>query len=86
MKTQTAVEWLMEQLSYENGFGARLPSNNEMADLIEYFAKAKAMEKEQITEAYADGKSNGLDMGRPLSRVKEIPAIQYYNETFGGDK
>lgn len=72
MKKQTAVEWLMEQLSYDNGLGVRMPSHNEMANLNEYFEQAKAMEKEQIEYAWScfDGES----------------FEEYYNETFGGDK
>ena len=41
-----------------------------------------AMEKEQIIDAYYEGKGNGMDISHPLSSAKEISAEQYYNETF----
>lgn len=67
MKNQTAVEWLIEQLfkksdiQYINGFDG----------LIE---QAKAMEKEQITDAYIMG---SYDMA-----AKEFKPEQYYNEIY----
>jgi len=57
MKNQTAVEWLLEQITYDNGFGQRLASFKETVDLNEYFQQAKAMEKEQIIEAYDEGEA-----------------------------
>jgi hypothetical protein len=58
---QTAVEWLVEELTlYETPKWAQ-----------EVIEQAKAMEKEQIIEAYCNGDDN-------------ISAQQYYNETFGG--
>jgi hypothetical protein len=44
---QTAVEWLIEQITYDNGFGQRRNSFTEDFDLSAYFEKAKEMEKEQ---------------------------------------
>jgi hypothetical protein len=77
MKTKlTAVEWLVEQqfkksdIQYINGFDG----------LIE---QAIAMEKEQMGDAYYDGKNNGMDICNPLSRAKEISFEQYYNENYG---
>ena len=61
---QTAVEWLIEQ--YENDFPLTF-------DAME---QAKAMEKEQIVEAYRTGVEEDV-YERPL-RTGE----QYYNETF----
>jgi len=55
---QTAVEWLLEQVP-------RI-ENIASFNIIE---QAKAMEKEQIIEAYCNGDDN-------------ISAKQYYNETF----
>ena len=43
----TAVEWLMEKISYDNGYGLIRNSFDEMEDLSELFEQAKAMEKEQ---------------------------------------
>jgi hypothetical protein len=73
MEKQTAVEWLIEQLlkksdiEYINGF------NN----LVE---QAKAMEKEQIREAYISGADHIMDVQyNPSSYFNDE---QYYNETF----
>lgn len=68
MKKQTAVEWLIDEL---NGYD----------EDCEIFRIAKAMEKEQIFNAYIDGEDDDTNR-RVLSRAAE----QYYNETYGGDK
>ena len=65
---QTAVEWLVEQLT------VIYPRIEEMKLLTD---KAKHMEKEQIVEAFYEGmKTNTFDpnMGR---------GVMYYNETYG---
>jgi len=63
MEKQTAVEWLIKEFNLE-----------EFKATIEF---AKAKEKEQIIDAYAQGfiESESMDKG----------AEQYYNETYGGD-
>jgi len=58
---QTAVEWLIEQ--YESNFPLTIDAMNQ----------AKTMEKEQIKDAYYNGKYNN---------VSRDTAEQYYNETF----
>ena len=55
---QTAVEWLYEELILE---GINVPKV--------FYDKAKAMEKEQIEEAFAMGND-------------DISSEQYYNETY----
>ena len=37
-----------------------------------------------LTDAYCDGKANGIDISHPLSLTKEISADEWYNETYGG--
>ena len=59
----TAVEWLEAELK-------KLP----MVSIIEVFQKAKAMEREQIVDAYEDGYS---DSDNKLSFNK-----QYYKENY----
>jgi hypothetical protein len=61
---QTAVEWLFEQIKSDQYQKAL--SLSEWMKVIE---QAKAIEKEQIIEAYCNGDDN-------------ISAQQYYNETF----
>ena len=66
MSQQTALDWFIENLPtrFKNAI------LNECSQEIE---QAKAMEKEQIIEAYQEGEyiSN-----------KKTPAEQYYNETY----
>lgn len=60
---QTAVEWLVEHLNLDK----TSPNYNELI-----INKAKEMEKEQIMQAFANGKING----------DKNWAHRYYNETF----
>ena len=64
---KTAVEWLVEKLKSQ---GLLI---GEIENLVAV-KEAKAMEKEQIIDAYAQGfiESENMDKG----------AEQYYNETF----
>ena len=57
MSKQTAVEWLIEQIVNHNGVNSKT------------FEKAKAMEREQIIEAYNNGDLRSADL--------------YYKETYG---
>ena len=68
MKKQTAVEWFQDQIiKIVNG-------TCELSE-IQIFEQAKAMEKEQITQAVYDSMGTNFDpnMGR---------AEQYYNEMY----
>jgi hypothetical protein len=65
MSKQTAVEWLTEMITDM----IHEAHHSEFADLFE---SAKAMEKEQIIDAYNNGDLRSADL--------------YYNETYGGDK
>jgi hypothetical protein len=70
---QTAVEWLEFEI---NRRGPK--EDNPPQWLKELYEQAKAMEKEQITEAYTDGwlnRHNG-------SCTK---GDDYYKETYGGE-
>jgi hypothetical protein len=66
MKKETAIEWLIGEL---NGYD----------EDCEIFRIAKAMEKEQILNAWYDCKLSIVDK-------KPMDAEDYYNETYGGDK
>jgi hypothetical protein len=67
MNKQTAVEWLEQEFIALQNYGV-----NELG----LFAKAKAMEKEQIMKAVYDSMGTNFDpnMGR---------AELYYNENYG---
>ena len=51
----TAIEWLMEEITYDYSGGARHNSFIDTVDLSEYFDKAKEMEKQQIIDAFELG-------------------------------
>jgi hypothetical protein len=76
-KQQTAVEWLW-----------RWQMDNEFASFkegVDAYKRAKAMEKEQILNAYGDGQANGIECQTKLSNGYDcnvITSIQYYNETY----
>jgi len=71
MSKQTAVEWLEYELK-------KIPFIN----VIEVFNQAKAMEKEQIIDAYTECWM--MDGGNGNHKLKE--ANEYFNETYEGDK
>ena len=62
MKKQTAVEWLIEQMNWDFCY-------DSTQKIIE---QAKAMEKEQIEQAYWDGYQN----------IPSMKPEQYYKETY----
>ena len=68
---QTAVEWLEIELK-KKGF--------DFPYVTLKIAQAKEMEKQQIIDAYRKGKVNGIDSR--IDGEPNIPAIDYYNETF----
>ena len=63
---QTAVEWLIEQLTEIHP---------------KAFEQAKAMEKLQIIDAFFEGKNDGILMER-YSDYEHISPDEYYNENF----
>lgn len=75
MSKQTAVEWLVEQLARKNNEFQALTFYYDHKEEIE---QAKQMEKEQITDAFAEcwkaNVPNGIEC--------KLDAEQYYNETF----
>lgn len=70
VKKETSIEWLMTQL-YKKGFIKEVDGNEP----IHLMNQAKAMEKEQIEDAYWDGGQDVPTHGRQCE--------QYYNETYG---
>jgi hypothetical protein len=65
---KTAVEWLVEQMKQRESQGLTL----SMYELEMFAEQAKEMEKEQIMQAFGNGKING----------DKNWAHRYYNETF----
>jgi hypothetical protein len=71
MKKQTAVEWLMENLT-------EIKKDCRLSEISLLFNQAKAMEKEQIIDTFQDSRilsiTNNCSSGE-----------QYYNEQFKQD-
>jgi len=85
-KQQTAVDWFSvkrDVLEIEVRLG-KLSPIEYAEELTKAEQQAKEMEKDMLTDAYHDGKSNGMDISHSLSMTKEISADEYYNETYGG--
>lgn len=68
---QTAVEWLENELAF---FLKDIIENKNHLLMINLFEQAKAMEKEQIKDAFDTGYSYDLFNGG---------GEQYYEETYG---
>ena len=77
MAQQTAVEWLEIQFDKYTSGGVNVP-NKKIFKLTE---KAKAMEKEQIQEAWRDGCFSKRNGG-----FESLDEIQYYKETYKDEK
>jgi hypothetical protein len=73
MKKQTAVEWLFAHLLPFLPFS----DPKEREHFRRCLSEAKAMEKEQIVDAYRKGYREGA--------LRE-DFKDYYNETYGGDE
>lgn len=69
---QTAVQWLVEQITYATSEGVVISYHKDITQLVE---QAKEMEKEQIINTWYDCK---------MSIIERNPttADQYYNETY----
>lgn len=84
MKQLTAVEWLIEQLVEldKQLDGKRKNDDSTVIKLnpTKIYEQAKEMEKEQIQDAFQEGKWNGYENAKGASDFKD-PLI-YYNETF----
>ena len=74
---KTAVEWLEKEfVKLEVTIGV----HGVMYEIIE---QAKEMEKEQIIDAFDEGKSDGYKTAREWDEmILWSTAEQYYNETF----
>ena len=77
---QTAVEWLYEKLEYVNWMRNRDEISSGMANewRKHYLEQAKAIEKEQIKDAFVECWKANVPDGIEC----KLDAEQYYNETF----
>jgi hypothetical protein len=70
MSKQTAVEWLVQEIN-------KISVSREAQLFIDKLKQqAKAMEREQIEDAWDDG----------IDSFSTRSAEQYFNETYGGEK
>jgi len=80
MSKQTATEWLFAHLlPFLNDNGFADPLENE--HFFKCLAEAKAMEKEQIEDAFLESR-----LIHPMIGFKHEAFNDYFNETYGGDK
>jgi hypothetical protein len=82
MKKQTAVEWMVEQVELISN-NKTLSKKDAVKLYDEVIQKAKAMEMEQIEDAWDKRCSHGV-----VSQTWHIETKngeQYYNEKYGGD-
>ena len=71
MSKQTAVEWLINELDYET-----------ISKFDKKLLQAKEMEKEQIVKAFVECWQANMPDGYEC----KLGAVEYYNETYGGNK
>ncbi len=73
-KKQTAVEWLLNEIS--------LTTILDKED-VKLFNQAKELEKQQIIDARVNGVCEGIDIGdKPITEDISKNHEIYYNETF----
>jgi hypothetical protein len=70
MKKQTAVEWYHTKLA---------EPTTQAKDVNTIFLLAKAMEKEQILEAYREGRT---DQDSGMEKFHNRSSAMYYNQTY----
>ena len=80
MSKQTAVDWLVDQMFKQGYFDGNKPLSITNLDHLQH--QAKAMEREQIEEAYYDGQS--LNAKSVTSQMIIDNSISYYNEIYKG--
>jgi|694.fasta_scaffold02299_22 hypothetical protein len=73
MKKQTAVEWLQEPLEH-------ILTHEQQMQVIGLFQQAKAMEKDQILEAYREGRT---DQQSGMEKFHNRSSASYYNQNYG---
>jgi hypothetical protein len=73
---QTAIEWLIEKLNQCEPMYSGIKSNEHKEHLEILIEQAKQMEKENIMQAYNDGKAAVINIKINMSLE------EYYNITF----
>ena len=73
---QTAVEWLVEKLNQCEPMYSGIKSNEHKEYLEKLVQQSKEIEKEQIKQAYNDGKAAVINIKNNMSLE------EYFNETY----
>jgi len=73
---QTAVEWLVEKLNQCEPMYSGIQSNEHKEHLEKLVQQSKEMEKQQIKQAYNDGKAAVIHIENNMSLE------EYFNETY----
>jgi hypothetical protein len=80
---QTAVEWLIDQLT-EYNYLQLSDKPDDMVALLSIIPQAKEIEKQQIIKAYQQGVTE--EYGDTLDFTNDTDAEEYYNHTFKKDE
>ena len=75
-KKQGCVDWLVEEINKQKAWA-------DPSKLDPIIQQAKAMHKEEMIEAYREGRSNQQSARNQSFYHRN--AEQYYNESFGGE-
>jgi hypothetical protein len=73
---QTAVEWLIQKLNQCEPMYSGIQSNEHKEHLEKLVQQSKEMEKQQIKQAYNDGKAVVIHIENNMSLE------EYFNETY----
>jgi hypothetical protein len=76
-KQQTAVQWLTSKIADQRENG-----NTDLRSTLYYCEQAKAIEKEQIKDAYEQGESDGYKQFIINIDKRYESFEQYYKETY----
>jgi hypothetical protein len=81
---QGSVEWFINQLeekgdAWENTSIRRVQISIDVSEYMELKTRAKAIHKEEITQAWKKGDGEFDNVAKQMS-------LEYYNETFGGQR
>lgn len=79
MSKETAVEWLFQQIYGDTGHIGSYTTDGK--DAFEAFEQAKEQEREQILNAYREGRT---DQQAGRDEYFNRTSVQYYNETYKG--
>ena len=75
---QSSIEWQFNELTKFFHIESEYKNTNDI------LIKAKAMHKEEIEDAFQEGKWDWAE--HIVNDVESKDASQYYNETYGGNK